>query len=249
MTDWLDDKIRSTVVELVESSPEPHSAHQALRPASGVTSRLRVRSGLARAGAAAVVVLMVGLGAGWLAGRTAPTDELPPQHANSARTYFESLDLTSPLAAVDLFVDAYAADDFFTVWLVLGPAAQLEIKAVLTFRDFDRIIDTSQFEDLEQVYQDEIADLDQLESFDIWYTFDQLMMAADTRDALLFDFTGNEEANQIAPGEFTVTVAGLGELSIQVQERSNRWRITAVGLPATTGEVTYWPGEPSDILN
>lgn len=249
MTDPLDDKIRSTVVELLESSPEPHPADQALRPASGVTSRLRVRSGLARASAVAVIVLLVGLGAGWLASRTAPTEDFPPQHANSARTYFESLDLTSPIAAVDLFVDAYAADDFFTVWLVLGPAAQLEIDAVLTFRDFDRIIDTSKFEDFEQVYQDEIVDLDQMESFDIWYTFDRLMVAADARDALLFDFTGDEKANQIAPDELTVTVAGLGELSIQVQERSNRWHITAVALTATTGDITYWPGEPSDIFN
>jgi hypothetical protein len=66
MSDLLDQKIRSTVVELMESSPPPHPAHKALKTSIPTTSPLPFRSGLARLVTAAVVVLLVGLGVVWL---------------------------------------------------------------------------------------------------------------------------------------------------------------------------------------
>jgi hypothetical protein len=41
-------------------------------------------------------------------------------HRDGARTYYESLDQSSPTAAVETFVDAFARDDFLAVWLSLG---------------------------------------------------------------------------------------------------------------------------------
>ena len=49
-----------------------------------------------------------------------------PESGDGARTYFESLDLSSPGSAAEVFVEAYDADDFMTVWLVLDHFAQRE---------------------------------------------------------------------------------------------------------------------------
>ena len=77
MPDLLDQKIRSMVVQLMESSPSPHPAHQALKTPTLRTSPLPLRWGLARMAAAAVVVLAVGLGAAWLIGSLASSDRVP----------------------------------------------------------------------------------------------------------------------------------------------------------------------------
>lgn len=74
MSEILDQKIRSTVVELMESSPPPHPAHQALKSPARGTTPLSLRSGLARMAAVAAVVLLVGLGAAWLTGYLAAPD-------------------------------------------------------------------------------------------------------------------------------------------------------------------------------
>ncbi len=66
MSDRLDQEIRSTVVELVESSPQPHPARQALRPLSRKAPAASLSSGLVRMAAAAAAVLVVGLAGAWI---------------------------------------------------------------------------------------------------------------------------------------------------------------------------------------
>lgn len=65
MSDRLDQEIRSTVVELIESSPAPHPAHVALR-SRPPRRPLTMRSGLVRMLAVAVVVLVIGLAGAWI---------------------------------------------------------------------------------------------------------------------------------------------------------------------------------------
>ena len=62
--------------------------------------------------------------------------QVPP---SGARTYFEALDLSTPSAAAETFLDAFARDDFMTVWLALHPKAQklIEINLVLSERSYD----------------------------------------------------------------------------------------------------------------
>ena len=53
---------------------------------------------------------------------TACSDSSP--HRDGARTYYESLDLSSPTVAVETVADAFARDDFMAVWLSFGRHAQ-----------------------------------------------------------------------------------------------------------------------------
>jgi len=71
MSDHVDREIRSTVVELVESSPPPHPAHDVLRSTRS-RSPLTLRSGLVRMGAVAMAVLVVGLAGAWIGRNLVP---------------------------------------------------------------------------------------------------------------------------------------------------------------------------------
>lgn len=72
MSDRLDQKIRSMVVELVESSPAPHPAQRALRARSRMPGPVTLRSGLVRALVVGVVVLVVGLAGAWIGRNVLP---------------------------------------------------------------------------------------------------------------------------------------------------------------------------------
>jgi hypothetical protein len=74
MVDRLDREIRSMVVELIETSPAPHPAHEALRSTSRPAAPLSLRSGLVRMLAVAVVVLVVGLAGVWIGRNLVPAD-------------------------------------------------------------------------------------------------------------------------------------------------------------------------------
>lgn len=73
MSDRLDREIRSMVVELVESSPAPHPAQAALQSVSRVPGPVTWRSGLVRASAVAVAVLLVGLAGAWIGRNVFPS--------------------------------------------------------------------------------------------------------------------------------------------------------------------------------
>lgn len=74
MSDRLDQEIRSTVVELVESSPQPHPARQALRPLSRKAPAASLSSGLVRMAAVAAAVLVVGLAGAWIGRNLIPAE-------------------------------------------------------------------------------------------------------------------------------------------------------------------------------
>lgn len=79
MSDRLDVEIRSMVVELLESSPAPHPAQRALRSRSRMPRPVTWRSGLVRALAVGVIVILIGLAGAWI-GRSVlpePAADLP----------------------------------------------------------------------------------------------------------------------------------------------------------------------------
>lgn len=95
-----------------------------------------------------------------------------PESGDGARTYFESLDLSSPGSAAEVFVEAYDADDFMTVWLVLDHFAQREWRNALNLLQYDGLIRWNEelHAELTEVYSGLV-----LESSGYWYVFDQVM--------------------------------------------------------------------------
>lgn len=74
MSEGLDQRIRSAVTELVETSPPPHPAERVLKSHTAERRPLSLRAGLARMAIAAVAVLLVGLAGAWIGRSTAPPD-------------------------------------------------------------------------------------------------------------------------------------------------------------------------------
>ncbi len=69
------------MVELIESSPPPYHAQEALRPLSRPMRPRTLSSGLVRMGAVALVVLLVGLAGAWIGRNLAPSADVPVAEA------------------------------------------------------------------------------------------------------------------------------------------------------------------------
>lgn len=163
-----------------------------------------------------------------------------------ARTYYESLDLGSPEAAVATFTEAFAADDFMTVWLALDSEAQFRFQQYFNLLEYDGFIRT----DAVPGFQDElrrIFDLDTMEmSYDGWYVFDQVMLLADRHGAFPIDLSGKVTLGDARiEGEsaaLTASVTGIGDGVEFRLERSpsGRWKVLQVLLPGGDPEAIPW---------
>ena len=157
-----------------------------------------------------------------------------------ARTYYESLDLSTPAAAVTHFVDAYEADDFLDVWFVLHRDAQASTWRAFSFFDYGSIVDTAAFGDFEAQWSNEL-NFQTAESHDRWYAFDQLMLFADANGALLFDLSGEGVENTGEPTEFSVERVDGGEVLVRTERVGERWYVRGVVYTTSTGESASWP--------
>jgi hypothetical protein len=157
-----------------------------------------------------------------------------------ARTYYESLDLSSPEVTVRHFVEAYAADDFLDVWFLLHRDAQASTWRAFGFFDYGSIVDTTAFDDFEAQWWSGL-DFQTVESHDRWYAFDQLMLLADTNDALLFDLSGEGVENSGEPTEFSVELVDGGEVLVRTEQVGERWYVRGVAYTTPTGESASWP--------
>jgi hypothetical protein len=157
-----------------------------------------------------------------------------------ARTYYESLDLTSPEAAVSHFVEAYAADDFLDVWFVLHRDTQARTLAAFSFFDYGSIVDTAAFDDFEAHWPGEF-DFRNAESLDTWFYFDQLMLLADENDALLFDFSSEGVMSTAKPTEFSVELDDGGDVLVETERVGERWYVRGVAYTTPTGDPASWP--------
>lgn len=240
-----DTQLRNVLGRMANEAPEPvpfddlgvHQLHPIVR--STGWSR-RPASVLV---IAAVSVLIVGLfsvivfGPG--GGETSPVSP-----SLDGRTYYESLDLSSPRSAVQTFTDAFAADDFMTVWLAFDAGAQLEVQDHFSMGAYDQLVD---YDMLGAVVEGSpFPSLSEWESWDEWWMFDHLMLQADTHNAFLIDLSGSvtvtsENVNG-DEAELTANVQGVdGPVTFRLFESaSNRWRVNQVTTGGRNPDAVPW---------
>jgi len=167
--------------------------------------------------------------------------QVPP---GGERTYFEALDLSTPSAAAETFLDAFARDDFMTVWLVLHPNAQDMIRSALDLLQHRVMIDS------QAVARDVMMERSRSfppESIGTWHLFDALMFAADEHDAFIIDLSGPVRVtDQMVDGdeaEISAEAAGIDASVTLHMEKSfeGRWRVRSVTMDSDGERPVVWP--------
>ncbi|NOY57050.1 MAG: hypothetical protein GXP34_13845 [Actinobacteria bacterium] len=159
--------------------------------------------------------------------------------------FYESLDLESPSAAVETFADAFARNDFMTVWLTFDMRTQEILGASFDLLQWRNVIDTDAVPDMGSEIAS-VLSFDNLETTDRWYLFSEVMMIADRNDAYLIDLSGD-----VTPGdetqvgddiEVSSVVAGIdGEVRFRLaQSPSGRWRVLQVIVPGGDETAIPW---------
>lgn len=184
-------------------------------------------------------------------------DERPP------RTYYESLDLDTPEAAVRTFVDAFQRQDFPTVFLIFAANTQFRWVQLVNLLRYGELL---QIEKWDQVKEDiptfsqgigHGEHSDALPSF----LFDSLMLAAKKHSALLIDLSGEvtilgsqpavtEIEGEQGAVDVRAAVDGIeGAVIFRMgQAPSGRWRVLQVIVPAGNEALRPW-SVPSDENN
>lgn len=163
-----------------------------------------------------------------------------------ARTYYESLNLATPEDAAQTFVDAFASEDFWTVFMVFSPEAQRQWQLAMNSFKFDALF----IADYENVMEN-FPPFDEMESFDMSALFDVMMFKAAQDDALLIDLRGEttfgsstetttEDGDPAV--DISATVDGIkGEVIFRlVQSPSQRWRVLQVIVEGGDEEMLPW---------
>ena len=177
------------------------------------------------------------------------------------RTYYESLDLSSPEAAVTTLTDAFQRQDFFSVFLVLDYTAQFHfIQKVRLFRH-QELFDTTHEEAVLADVPVYAAGLGSSEHVpDSIFIFDDMMLAVAKHDAFLIDLRGSisilgsktfefeDSGETIQAVDVSATVANIeGEVIFRtVQAPSGRWRVRQVIVPGGDEELLPWSIPDSD---
>lgn len=175
------------------------------------------------------------------------------------RTYYESLDLSSPESAIQTFVDAFSRDDFPTVWLILDGSAQFTWAQQIRLLEFGALIQTANWEVIKMDISTFAKGLGEGEhsEADTGYVFDQFMLAARKHSAFLIDLTGPVEILSSEPYttrqddpaiDVTVKVEMIEEEVVfrMVQAPSGRWRVYKVFVPGGEDELLPWGIPPEN---
>ncbi len=187
-----------------------------------------------------LVVLLALVGSGC----SDSSDEVVPP--GGARTYFEALDLSTPSAAAETFLDAFARDDFMTVWLVLHPNAQDRVRSARDLLQYRVVIDSV------AVARDVMAEIARSfppESIGTWYWFDALMLAADEHDTFIIDLSGpvritKETVDGDDAAELSAEAAGIeGVMTLHMAKSpKGSWRVYEVTIGGQEEPAVVWPG-------
>jgi len=146
------------------------------------------------------------------------------------------------MAGVETLTDAFARDDFMTVFLALDREAELMLQQNFSLLNYDRLLRT----DLVPGFQDELMQavlLDTMEiTTDMWYLFDRIMLVADRHDAFLVDLSGPVSLEASESSDVVATVEGIeGEVVIRMTESpSGNWRVHQVIVPGGNKEQIPW---------
>jgi hypothetical protein len=167
------------------------------------------------------------------------------------RTYYESLDLSSPESAIQTFVHAFSRDDFPTVWLILNRDAQFIMHQHINLLQYDNLIQTDNWEEvrLDIPLFTQGLGYGEHSMGDLSYVFDQFMLAARKHSAFIIDLTGpieilSSESSETRRDESAVDVSVKVEQTQEtvvfrmVQAPSGRWRVYMVFYP---GGEDGWP--------
>jgi hypothetical protein len=168
-----------------------------------------------------------------------------PSQQASHRTYYESLDLSTPESAVQSFTSAFQQSDFPTVFLIFAPKTQREFKNKIDFFQYEYLLNLNPAAEPSLTTRSILADtpwlnMSKMEHFEeTSYYFDILMMAAKEHSALLIDLSREVEIkdeiksadNQYV--DIVTTVDGIDGYVIfrTVQSPSKRWRVLQVIVP------------------
>jgi len=164
--------------------------------------------------------------------------------SGGARTYFEALDLSTPSAAAETFLDAFARDDFMTVWLVFHPKAQKLIEINLDLLQ-DRVMIDSHT--VAREVRMERSRLFPPESIGTWHLFDALMFAADEHDAFIIDLSGPVRVTgQMVDGDEAKLSAGAagieGTVTLHMETSlKGSWRVRSVTMGSDGEPPIVWP--------
>jgi hypothetical protein len=167
--------------------------------------------------------------------------------AGDGRTYYESLELGSPVAAARTFTEAYARDDFMTVWLVLDSEARFQFQQHQALLEYDRLIRTDRIDPAtlgEEILR--AASQDGAEPPEPWYLFDRFMLVADEHDALLLDLSNEASFGEgEVDGERATVRAEMsrveGEVTFHLtRSPGGRWHVHQVVVPGGDEAAIPW---------
>lgn len=178
------------------------------------------------------------------------------QEDDAPRTAYEALDLSTPEAAVETFVEAFVTQNYPVVYWVFAPDAQdVVFRALATFQ-FERlfVMDEERSFDAPVVQAipllSEGLDAGEHSANVGTFTFDDIMLAAAEFDAFLIDLRGGVTITGSQPGEIeqvgptvdvTAEVEGVGTVVFRmVRSVSGRWRVWAVVAPGGDRETPLW---------
>jgi len=171
----------------------------------------------------------------------------------SGRTYYESLDLSTPEAAVHELCAAFRRSDYATVYLVLAPRTLFITQQNMNLLRWGYLVREEAADDVLQelcVVSEGLGSCDYEGELMFW--FDELMLGAEKHSAFLIDLRGKEtitrrQSATTYDGEpaidVTATVEGIyGEVvfrTIQIPV-SGRWRVLQVIVPGGNEELIPW---------
>lgn len=167
-------------------------------------------------------------------------------HGDGARTYYESLELAAPTAAVETFTTAFAASDFPTVYIVMDREAQFAVQQNINLLQYSTIIGPAAIDAFRDWMQNEFSFEDMEPVANEMYLFDQMMLIAAAADDLLIDLRGDIDIGtaEVAGWEASVPadVEGIdGTVEFRLTKSpTDRWRVHQVIVPGGDAETIPW---------
>lgn len=167
------------------------------------------------------------------------------------RTFYDSLDLDSPTAAVETFTEAFSKSDYPTVWLTLDRDAQQSLIGAINLLQYREVFDADAISDIRSAI-DSAFDIGRWETFDQWYVFDRIMLMAERHDAFLVDLRGgvtiSESTEDVGEATVTATVDGIeGEVEFRLTlSPVGKWRVRQVVVPGGDESRIPWSAPPRD---
>jgi hypothetical protein len=169
---------------------------------------------------------------------------VPP---GGARTFYEALDLSTPKSAAETFLDAFARDDFMTVWLTLSPLQHDSVHNALYREEAQAVVNKDAIPPAEV---EEIFTSSSPVAAETLFLFDALMLSAGRHDAFVLDVSGpvriTDETMEDGGATLTLEGEGLdGPVTLWMSDHpSGDWRVLEVTVGDPEEPETTWPRRP-----